>query len=121
MVRLIPGEQVDLVVMVKGNVSPQPHILWLVPEGPVSGGFTFPMSVHELPSHRPHLSPPYRSRLYMETFSAVKLKHKGPPYPTLALIPHPVTPSSSAHFVPSVVLPDPPSRSSCLSIDPWHL
>ena len=39
----------------------------------------------------------------------------------LALIPHPVTPSSSAHFVPSVVLPDPASRSFCLSVDPWHL
>lgn len=51
----------------------------------------------------PRLSPPYLSRLYMEAFPAVKLKPKGPLYPTLALIPNPVTPSSSARFVPSVV------------------
>lgn len=105
----------------QGRRAPQPHIPWLVPEGPVPGGFTFPRSVHELLSHRPHLSPPYLSRLYMETFPAVKLKPKGPLYPTLALIPNPVTPSSSALFVPSVVLPDPPSRSFCLSVDPWRL
>ena len=84
----------------QGGLAPQPYIPWLVPEGPVSGSFTFPRSVHELLSHRTHLSLPYLSQLYMETFPDVRLKPKGPPYPTLVLIPHPVTPSSSACFDP---------------------